>query len=148
REISKIARSRTYDVVHYHNISLLGPGILELETPGSTPIKLYTTHEHWLVCPMHVLWKFNSRACEKPECLQCTLMGGRPPQLWRYTGLLEKASASVDRFLSPSRFTAKMHAERGFYRPLGHLPYFIDRADKDWQEPKLRRQERPYCLFV
>lgn len=146
--ISEIARSRRYDVVHYHNISLLGPGILGLETPGSTPVKLYTTHEHWLVCPMHVLWKFNSRVCEKPECLQCTVMARRPPQLWRYTGMLEKASRHVDRFVSPSRFTASMHAERGFSRPVGHLPYFIDRADKDWQEPRPRRQERPYFLFV
>jgi glycosyltransferase involved in cell wall biosynthesis len=148
RRISEIARSRRYHVVHYHNISLLGPGILGLETPGSTPVKLYTTHEHWLVCPMHVLWKFNSRACEKPECLRCTLMARRPPQLWRYTDMLEKASRHVDRFVSPSRFTASMHAERGFSRPVGHLPYFIDRADKDWQEPGPRRHERPYCLFV
>jgi glycosyltransferase involved in cell wall biosynthesis len=147
-QISEVVRSRRYDVVHYHNVSLLGPGILELPTPGSTPIKLYTTHEHWLVCPMHVLWKFNSRACERPQCLQCTLMARRPPQLWRYTGMLEKASLHVDRFVSPSRFTAKMHADRGFSRPVGHLPYFIDRADSDWSEPKPRRQARPYCLFV
>jgi glycosyltransferase involved in cell wall biosynthesis len=111
-------------------------------------VKLYTTHEHWLVCPMHVLWKFNSRACEKPECLKCTVMAQRPPQLWRYTGMLEKASRHVDRFVSPSRFTASMHAQRGFSRPVGHLPYFIDRVDTDWQEPKPRGQERPYCLFV
>jgi glycosyltransferase involved in cell wall biosynthesis len=146
--ISEIAKSRRYDVVHYHNISLLGPGILGLETPGSMPVKLYTTHEHWLVCPMHVLWKFNSRACEKPECLKCTLMARRPPQLWRYTGMLEKASRHVHRFVSPSRFTASMHAQRGFPQPVGHLPYFLDRVDKDWQEPAPRPQERPYCVFV
>jgi glycosyltransferase involved in cell wall biosynthesis len=148
REINAVAASRTYDVVHYHNISLLGPHILGLKTPGSMPVKVYTTHEHWLVCPMHVLWKFGKRACEKPECLQCTLRGKRPPQLWRYTGMLEKMSDHVDRFVSPSRFTAAMHAERGFPKPVGHLPYFIDRADADWQNPKPRRQERPYCLFV
>lgn len=146
--ISEIVRQRPFDVVHYHNISLLGPGILGLETPGATPIKLYTTHEHWLVCPMHVLWKFNSRACEKPECLKCTLMARRPPQLWRHTGMLERASRHVDRFVSPSRFTASMHAERGFARPVGHLPYFIDRVDRDWQEPRPRPQDRPYFLFV
>jgi glycosyltransferase involved in cell wall biosynthesis len=148
RRISEIVQSRQYDVVHYHNISLLGPAILGLETPGSRPVKLYTTHEHWLVCPMHVLWKFSSRACEKPECLRCTVMARRPPQLWRYTGMLERASRHVDRFVSPSRFTAAMHAERGFTRPVGHLPYFIDRADDDWRTPKSPRQQRPYFLFV
>jgi glycosyltransferase involved in cell wall biosynthesis len=146
--ISEIARSRQYDVLHYHNISLLGPRILALPTPGSTPVKLYTAHEHWLVCPTHALWKFNSRACEKPECLRCTLLARRPPQLWRYTGMLKNAGRHVDRFLSPSRFSASMHAQRGFPWPLGHLPYFIDRVDADWQHPKPRHQERRYCLFV
>jgi glycosyltransferase involved in cell wall biosynthesis len=148
QRILEIARSRRYDVIHYHNISLLGPGILELETPGPPPVKLYTTHEHWLVCPMHVLWKFNSRPCEKPECIRCTVMAKRPPQWWRYSSLLEHASAHVDRFVSPSRFTAGMHAERGFARPVGHLPYFIDRVDNDWETPPPRIHDRPYCLFV
>jgi glycosyltransferase involved in cell wall biosynthesis len=147
-QIADVVRRRRYDVVHYHNISLLGPEILALETPGATPVKLYTTHEHWLVCPLHVLWKFNSRACDSPECFRCTLMARRPPQLWRYTGKLEAMSRHVDRFVSPSRFTASMHAQRGFAKPVGHLPYFIDRADRDWQSPGARPQERPYCLFV
>lgn len=146
--IDEVARSRHYDVVHYHNISLLGPRILELETPGSSPIKLYTTHEHWLVCPMHVLWKFNSRACDGPDCLRCTIMARRPPQMWRYTGALERAGAHVDRFVSPSRFTSRMHAERGFSYPVGHLPYFIDRADQDWQNLQPSPHPRPYFLFV
>jgi glycosyltransferase involved in cell wall biosynthesis len=148
RQISAVARSRRYDVVHYHNVSLLGPAILGLETPGSMPVKLYTTHEHWLVCPTHALWKFNSRACEKPECLRCTIRARRPPQLWRYTRMLERASRHVDRFVAPSRFAAAMHAERGFATPVGNLPYFIDPADADWEHPRPRVQERPYCLFV
>jgi glycosyltransferase involved in cell wall biosynthesis len=97
---------------------------------------------------MHVLWKFNERACEKPECLRCTLRGHRPPQLWRYTGTLRRTGRHIDRYVSPSRFTAAMHAERGFPYPVHHLPYFIDRADRDWQEPGPRPHERPYCLFV
>jgi glycosyltransferase involved in cell wall biosynthesis len=148
KRIGEIVRSRRYDVIHYHNISLLGPKILALATPGSEPVKIYTTHEHWLVCPMHVLWKFGNRACDKPDCLACTLMGGRPPQFWRYTNMLRRASEHVDAFVSPSRFTAAMHKERGFSRPVGHLPYFIDRSDEDWQQPQPRPHPRPYCLFV
>jgi glycosyltransferase involved in cell wall biosynthesis len=109
---------------------------------------MYTTHEHWLICPTHVLWKFNERACDGPECLRCVLRAKRPPQLWRYTGLLERMSGHVDQFVSPSRFTARMHAERGFPQPVEHLPYFIDRVDRDWQEPGPRPQEKPYFLFV
>jgi len=111
-------------------------------------VKMYTTHEHWLICPTHVLWKFGSRPCEKPECLRCTLLAGRPPQAWRYTGLLARASRHVDQFVSPSRFTAGMHAERGFPRPVAHLPYFVERADHDWQDPAPRPQEGAYFLFV
>jgi glycosyltransferase involved in cell wall biosynthesis len=148
RRIREVLNSKPYDVIHYHNISLLGPTVLALEPERGRPVKMYTTHEHWLICPMHVLWKFNRRPCDKPACLRCTLLGKRPPQLWRYTGLLKRASRHVDQFVSPSRFTARMHAERGFSRPVDHLPYFIDRADSDWQNPGPRPQERPYFLFV
>jgi glycosyltransferase involved in cell wall biosynthesis len=111
-------------------------------------LKLCTLIEHWLVCPMHVLWKYTQQACDKPECLRCVLAGKRPPQLWRYTGLLGRCARRVDQFVSPSRFTAKMHADRGFSRPVEHLPYFIPRADGDWQSPAPRPHERPYFLFV
>jgi len=148
RQINELLHSKRYDVIHYHNISLLGPDILRLAQTGSQLVKLYTTHEHWLICPNHVLWKFNQRACDKPECLKCVLMAKRPPQVWRYTGMLERASRQVDCFVSPSRFTASMHAERGFPQPVAHLPYFIDRADLDWKQPGPRPQEKPYFLFV
>ncbi|MBI5085888.1 MAG: glycosyltransferase family 4 protein [Acidobacteria bacterium] len=147
-KLRKIANSKPFDVVHYHNISLLGPGVLGIGPQGGQAVKLYTTHEHWLVCPMHVLWKYDERVCEKPDCLKCVLRGWRPPQLWRYTGLLKRSAAKVDRFLSPSRFTAAMHAERGFPYPVETLPYFMDRCDEDWRNPAPRPQERPYFLFV
>ncbi len=146
--IRGLLREHDYDVIHYHNTSLLGPGVLAIGGSRLRAVKLYTTHEHWLVCPMHVLWKFDREPCAKPECLRCTLHGRRPPQLWRYTGLLDRASRHVDEFLAPSRFTAAMHAERGFPRPLEYLPHFIDRVDDDWRRPGPRPHERPYFLFV
>ena len=146
--LQRILDSKPFDVVHFHNISLLGPGTLKMLPSGPRPVKMYTTHEHWLICPMHVLWKFDSRACEKPECLRCTIQGRRPPQLWRYTGYLQGAAAHVDQFVSPSRFTAGMHAQRGFTQPVAHLPYFIERTDDDWRTPAPRPHERPYFLFV
>ncbi len=148
KQIAEVIGSRNYDVIEYHNISLLGPGVLKMSAPGQNPVKMYMTHEHWLICPTHVLWKFNKRPCEKPDCLPCTLLHKRPPQLWRYGGLLNEASANIDQFVSPSRFTARMHAERGFPYPVAHLPYFIDRIDEDWQQPGPRPQPEPYFLFV
>lgn len=146
--LRSILQSKPFDVVHYHNTSLLGPGVLAMEPPGGRFVKLYTAHEHWLVCPMHVLWKYGQRACEAPDCLQCTLRGHRPPQLWRYTGYLPRMAAHVDRFLSPSDFCGRMHAERGFPYPVETLPYFMEPQDTDWQNPAPRSHPRPYFLFV
>jgi glycosyltransferase involved in cell wall biosynthesis len=72
----------------------------------------------------------------------------RPPQLWRYTNLLARKSSAIDQFFSPSEFTAREHARRGFTRSVECLPYFTDRADTDWQRPGPRPNERPYFLFV
>jgi len=135
-----------FDVVHFHNISLVGgPGVLAY----GTGLKLYTMNEHWLVCPMHVLWKRNREPCRKPQCLRCTLSFHRPPQLWRYTGLLERELDNVDVFLSPSRFTIEAHHERGFTRPIVHLPNFLPTTDVSTNDPAYERPtERPYFLFV
>src|SRR5512132_636493 len=38
---------QNFDVIHYHNISLLGPKVLQY----GRGLKLYTMHEYWLVCP-------------------------------------------------------------------------------------------------
>jgi len=148
RRLEEVLRLRPYDVIHFHNISLLGPEILSYRPAHGQAVKIYTTHEHWLICPIHVLWKFNRAPCEKPNCLPCTLHARRPPQIWRYTGLLERMARHVDQFVAPSRFTARMHAERGFFRPVAYLPNFMDPVDSEWQNPAPRPQEEPYFLFV
>lgn len=148
KTIGEVLASRPFDVIHFHNISLLGPGILSIRPAQGEAVKIYTTHEHWLICPTHVLWKFNTAPCEKPECLRCQIQAKRPPQLWRYTGLLERMAGHVDQFVAPSRFTARMHSERGFPRPVAYLPNFIDCVDDDWQHPAPPPQEAPYFLFV
>jgi glycosyltransferase involved in cell wall biosynthesis len=110
-----------FDVIHYHNISLVGgPAILEL---GSA-IKLYTMHEYWLVCPTHSLFKHNRAPCEQPECLTCSLLHKRPPQLWRSGGLLAEAVKHVDAFVAPSRFCIDIHRCMGLDLPMTHLPNF------------------------
>jgi glycosyltransferase involved in cell wall biosynthesis len=113
-------------------------------------IKLYMAHEHWLVCPTHVLWRHDREVCTGRQCLRCQLVHQRPPQLWRHTGLLERCAAHVDVFYSPSRFSADKHAEYGFPRELEVLPYFIaDAAPAD--APELDESPpwpRPYFLFV
>ncbi len=81
RQLATLLRTGAHDVVHFHNVSLLGPSVLAIGVPGRRPLKLYTAHEHWLVCPTHVLWKFRREVCRHPECLRCTLQARRPPQV-------------------------------------------------------------------
>jgi glycosyltransferase involved in cell wall biosynthesis len=141
-ELRRLLATNRHDVVHFHNMSLMGAGALRL----GTGVKLYTLHEHWLICPMHVLWKFDREPCTKRSCLACTLHGRRPPQLWRYTGLLDRHLQHIDRFLSPSRFTRDKHLER-FDLPVTVLPYFVPRSvDEETNAPAARG--RPYFLFV
>src|SRR4051794_11709287 len=131
------------DVVHFHNISLIGgPKLLHL---GSQAVRLMTAHEHWLICPMHLLWKYDSRPCDGPDCLRCSLAGGRPPQLWRYTGDLDRGLKQLDALIFPTRHALEEHRRRGIGAPLVHLPYFLP---DDWsggiedEEPEL--SPRPY----
>src|SRR5262249_32339097 len=137
---------RRYDVIHFHNVSLLGPAVLRLDSNGGA-VKMYTTHEHWLGCPIHILWKETQQACDKPPCFRCGLNSKRPIQMLRYTGMLRRAAQSVDLFVSPSRFTAHMHAQRGFSRPVHHLPYFLD-AERESKGASLPPHPGPYFLFV
>lgn len=132
-----------YDVIHYHNISLMGgPGVLR----EGRAIKLYTPHEYWLVCPTHVLFTFNREACTERHCLRCTLHALRPPQLWRYSGLLEDCTSHVDRFLMPSRFALERHRAEGLDAPMTVLPNFVPAPSP--VEGTAPVAERPFFLFV
>jgi glycosyltransferase involved in cell wall biosynthesis len=142
RFIRDLLRSRKFDVVHCHNLSLIGLDVLSL----IDGVALYTTHEHWLVCPTHVLWRYNREVCSHRSCFTCQLAWRRPPQWWRYGSLSERHLRRVDRFLCPSRFTMAKHQELGLRGPMTHLPYFlsVDREPPNGGPP----HPRPYALFV
>lgn len=133
-----------FDVVHFHNISLVGgPKIL---TYSRAPVTLYTTHEHWLLCAAHIFWKNKSRACDKPHCFRCCLRSGIPPQLWRATSLLQRCMENVDLLLCPSEYSARRHRDAGFKPPIQVLPLFT-KFDEILSE-KWKQSERPRFLFV
>jgi glycosyltransferase involved in cell wall biosynthesis len=140
--------AKGFDVIHYHNISLVGgPRILS----WGQGIKLYTMHEYWLVCPTHVLFRFNRAACRRRYCFACTLSYGRPPQWWRYLGLLAASVKHVDAFIAPSRFTRDIHRRLGVDRPIVHIPLFApgeDRAPTTTEPAPAREPALPYFLFV
>lgn len=140
REILK----RPFDVIHYHNISLVGgPGVLRY----GRGIKLYTAHEYWLVCPTHLMFRFNRAPCEAPRCVLCSFAHKQPVQWWRYTHLLQDALEHVDAFIALSRFTMEIHRRMGLDFPFVHLPSFVPRAADDPAESGVVLEE-PYFLFV
>jgi len=151
RTIRKILNKGQYDVIHYHNISLVGgPGILAY---GDNAVKLYTAHEHWLVCPTHILWRYDREVCKERHCLRCQLSYRRPPQLWRYFGWLERNSRFVDAFCSPSQFSIEKHKEFGFETEMRVLPSFLpdgNTNDRDSTQTLISTapHHRPFYVYV
>ena len=145
RRLRQILSGGRFDVVHFHNASLIGITALGY----ARAVTLYTLHEHWLVCPMHVLWRFNREPCPQKRCVRCTVRGGRPPQLWRYTGVLERSLRHVDAFIAPSVFTRDKHLEFGLKvdAPIVHIPNFVP-PPRPVEGNDLRPHEPPYFLFV
>jgi glycosyltransferase involved in cell wall biosynthesis len=135
-----------YQVLHFHNVSLLGAPELLSRAAGSDAVSLLTLHDHWWVCPMHVLWRFGREACTEQTCMRGQLNGRRPPQLWRYTSARDRAVASIDAVLAPSMFTLAKHRELGLQVEARLLPHFVPEpapaATASSPHP------RPYFLFA
>lgn len=147
--IEELLAQCDFDVINYHNSSLIGgPGLFDY----GEAIKLYMAHEHWLVCESHVLWRHGKELCTSRECVRCALSYKRPPQLWRRTGLLEEKGKQVDAFIAMSEFSRKKHKEYGFPFEMEVLPYFLpDPPAEDAQDAAAlgaSPHERPYFLFV
>ena len=132
-----------FDVIHYHNISLVGgPGILAY----GNALKIYTAHEHWLVCPTHILWRHNREICTGRECLRCAMHYQRPPQPWRASSLLDQCAEHVDAFTTLSQSCVDRHHEFGFKPPMQVIPPFLSEARDD--DSPLPAPAKPYCLFA
>lgn len=143
--IRRIIEEGEYDVVNFHNISLVGgPGVLEV----GDALKVMMAHEHWLICPTHVLWRHDREPCSGRECTRCVLNYRRPPQMWRYTGYLDRQLKHVDLFIAMSEFSRNKHMEFGFSREMEVLPYFLPGDAGTPRGAAESPHERPYFLFV
>lgn len=145
RRLRKLLDGGRFDVIHYHNISLMGgPGVLRF----GRAVKLYTTHEYWLICSTHVLFTFDREACVQRKCFRCTLHARRPVQLWRYTPLVERCLREIDCLLLPSRFAMERHRAEGTKCRMMVLPNYVP-LPEELTETEVRPNEgRPFFLFV
>ena len=143
--LRRLFRSGQFDVVTFHNPSLIGgPGIL---TWAGDAVTVYMAREHWLVCPTHVLWRHRRERCDRRECLRCLAVYRRPPQFWRYTGAINRALRRVDHVVALSEFSRRKHREFGLEREMVVLPNFVPDAgpaNDDGGSP----HHRPYFFFA
>jgi glycosyltransferase involved in cell wall biosynthesis len=146
RQLQRALAGR-FDVLHFHNPSLLGgPEVLTM----GRGLKLYTLHEQWLVCPTHVLWKYRRRVCEQPQCVRCALSYGRPPQPWRRGDLLERSVTDLDALIAPSDTTARLHDRFASLVPIERLDHFLPDPASNGQGAAApgRPHHRPYFLYA
>ncbi|MDQ6677914.1 MAG: glycosyltransferase [Acidobacteriota bacterium] len=124
RALEEILSSR-FDVVHWHNISLLtGPG--GLKYAGGTT--LCTLHDYWWICPTHILFKDNREACLAPSCFRCQLIHRRPPQPWRTGGWLKSTLRYIDQFIAPSQFVSDRYRQSELAISSVVIPHFVPDA--------------------
>jgi glycosyltransferase involved in cell wall biosynthesis len=134
---------RRFDVLHFHNPSLLGaPALFGM----GTGLRLYTAHEHWLLCPSHVLWRRSGRVCESPPCWSCEVSHLRPPQPWRRTSFLERSLRRLDALVLQSRTSLRLHERFAPLTRLEVIENFVPEPPPDEHGPPAFR--RPYFLFA
>ncbi|MCL6545042.1 MAG: glycosyltransferase [Bryobacteraceae bacterium] len=132
--------SQGFDVVHWHNLSLIGPAALTM----AQGMQLYTFHEYWLFCPTSLLFRYDREVCTRRTCLRCLLAHKRPPPLWRATGLLGRWLRRLDGFIAYSRCSQKLIEDSPLRIQVRYLPPFLLMPRGATRPP----DEKPYYLFV
>jgi glycosyltransferase involved in cell wall biosynthesis len=141
--LRKLFESRRFDVVNFHNASLIGgPGIFGIPTDAT---RVYSAHEHWLICPTHVLWRHKREVCPARQCVRCQLRYHRPPQLWRYSPRYRKLLGCIDLYIAMSDFSRRKHHEFGFPEEMKVLPPF---SEEPVYQPDHVPHPRPYFFFA
>ena len=104
KKFSEVLRDVRPNIVHHHNISLLGYSILEKK---NNYLSLYTAHDYWLICSTNNLMRNRRKICQEKECYSCVVNSRRFPQLWRNFKGFKRAVESIDLLISPSDFVRK-----------------------------------------
>ncbi len=97
----KIVSDIKPDVVHHHNISLLGYSLLK---KASNYRNLYTAHDYWLFCQQNNLFKNGMEKCSRRTCFSCALKRKKSPQLWRRLNGFKAALDDIDVLIAPSSY--------------------------------------------
>jgi len=109
RRFESLLKEVKPDVVHNHNISLLGYSLLKKR---GDYLNLYTAHDYWLICQQNNLLKNGFEICDSSSCFLCSLRCGRPPQLWRRRKELRKSVENIDILIAPSNYIKNKISKR------------------------------------
>ena len=140
KKFSKAIKEIRPDVVHHHNISLLGYDILEKK---DNYLSLYTAHDYWLICPKSNLLINEEKTCFVKHCFSCGLKSKRPPQLWRSFQSFKRAIDSIDLIISPSDYVRSKIAQEVEVKSVT-IPNFAQLPPADISSPEYLN----YFLFV
>lgn len=115
------------DVLHHHNIAGFDPRILGIKAPTV----LYTAHDYWLVCQMGILNKYDHKYCSsRSNCVMCSIMSNRPPQIWRYSNILSKHLNNIDAIITPSNFLMNKLQDFGLRGNFVTIPNFVPKPSE------------------
>ena len=127
REFEGLLQEVSPDVVHHHNISLLGYDLLRKR--GSY-LNLCTAHSYWLICPLSRLFKGGKPCQDSSFCTLCSLRSYRPPQFWRWGGAFARATRDIDLLIAPSQYMGHTIAARTGL-PVATIPNFVPNPPED-----------------
>ncbi len=121
RKFSEAVKAIHPDIVHHHNISLLGYDLLRKRADY---LSLYTAHDYWLVCPTSNLFKNQEETCAVKNCSSCSLKSRRIPQIWRSRRSFKMATKNIDLLISPSEYVRRRLVQE-INVPAVTLPNFV-----------------------
>ena len=79
------------------------PGLAGMPVPGA--VKLMTTHEHWLVCPLTCSGSLMARSARRPNASGVASRPDVRRSAGDVTGLMERSLQHLDALICPSRST-------------------------------------------
>ena len=115
KQYRKLVEDKKPDIVHHHNISLLGHDILK--KMGSYR-QIYTAHDYWLVCQRNDLMR-KGVVCTERLCNSCAVSSLKPPQTWRKGMKFEE----IDCVICPSQYMKSKLSNLD--RPTVVIPNFV-----------------------
>jgi glycosyltransferase involved in cell wall biosynthesis len=100
KKFSKLINAIDPQVVHHHNLSLLGYNLLKAR---SDYFSIYTAHDYWLTCQTNNLFTYQKEICKSKNCTYCSIRSKRVPQLWRNANF-NRVIRDLDLIISPSEY--------------------------------------------